>query len=75
MNSNLERKINNILEALHKHIGKDKNEVLVEKIKIRLNQSLDQYKKDLNDSIEKIVRYYEKYQLTFMKKLLKDEDS
>ena len=75
MNSNLERKINNILETLHKHIGKDKNEVLVEKIKIRLNQSLDQYKKDLTDSIEKIVRYYEKYQLTFMKKLLKDEDS
>lgn len=75
MNSNLERKINSILETLHKHIGKDKNKVLVEKIKIRLNQSLDQYKKDLNDSIEKIVRYYEKYQLTFMKKLLKDEDS
>ncbi len=75
MNSNLERKINSILETLNKHIGKDKNKVLVEKIKIRLNQSLEQYKKDLNDSIEKIVRYYEKYQLTFMKKLLKDEDS
>lgn len=72
MNSQLERRIKNIIIDLNKHVSDDKIKLLSNLIKKRLDKSLIQYYDDLNNSLEKLNRYDDKYQLRLIKKLNKE---
>lgn len=73
MNSNTEKRFKAILNNLSKYINVDKEQFLIDKIKVRLDTCLNKYIKDLDDSVDRISDYSEKYLLYILKNLNKQE--